>query len=171
MLTYTHQFYTELYLKSLLKANRRRDERLVRRYIKWNRKFIKLSKSEKYSYDRLKGFRERMNYLRQDIVECFAGSYPLYGLTEIELPASKERWELEERGRLAAIRHQRWQEMMQDNIRCKKDMLATGKALDEEFCPYCNRYLTPEEQDACRCACCGGVWYIEDGMWDEPIDY
>lgn len=169
-----YRYYTEDHLSSLTCGLLSRGERLVRRYNWWNAVFIKLSKSGKYSYDRLEKLRNKVSGIcgiKANVIYHFAWEYALPGKVSIQLPASKKRWELEEQGRLATIRHQRWQEMVQDNIRCKEGMIATGEAMDEEFCPYCSRYLTPEEQNACGCACCGGTWYIEEGVWDEPIDY
>lgn len=165
--TYSHTFYTEAYLRSLINQNRKRAESLVRRYTKWNEKFITVSRSRKYSYDRLESFRKKLRYLTQDVVEWFAGTYPLYGWEEIQLPASRERHLLDEEGKRAVIRNRHWRELLIDNRKCMNELIAQGED-PSGFCPNCHHFLTQEELDSEECACCQTHF---ESCWDEDDEY
>lgn len=163
--TYTHRFYTEEYLRSLITQNRRQEEILVRRYTKWNKKFITVSRSRKYSYDRLKGFRDKLRYLEQNVIDWFAGSYPLYGWEKIQLPASKERHRLEEEGKRAVIRNQHWRELLIENRKYMNELIAQGED-PSRFCPNCHHFLTNEEISLEECACCQ-THFENEPEWEE----
>lgn len=165
--TYVHTFYTEEYLRSLITQNRRQAETLVRRYVKWNKKFIAVSRSRKYNYDRLEGFRDKLRYLEQNVIEWFAGPYPLYGWKKIQLPASRKRYQSDEEGRRAVVRNQRWRELLIDNRKCMDKLVAQGED-PLGFCPVCRHFLTQEEIDHEECACC--QTHIES-CWDEEDEY
>lgn len=165
--TYAHTFYTEAYLRSLINQNRRNEESLVRRYTKWNEKFIAVSQSRKYSYERLEAFRSKLRYLQQDVIECFAGEYPLYGWEEIQLPASHERHLLDEEGKRAVIRNQHWRELLIDNRKCMNELIAQGED-PSGFCPNCHHFLTREEIDHEECACCQTHF---ESCWEEEDEY
>lgn len=167
--TYTHRFYTEEYLRSLITQNRRQAETLVQRYVKWNEKFIAISKSRKYSYDRLEGFRDKLRYLEQDVIEWFAGTYPLYGWKKIQLPGSEERHRLDEEGKRAVIRNQRWNELLIDNRKCMNELIAQGED-PSRFCPNCNHFFTDEEIFLGECACCQ-TRVENESYWDEDDEY
>lgn len=165
--TYTHTFYTEEYLCSLITNNKKKAEILVRRYTKWNKKFIAVSRSGKYSYDRLEGFRDKLRYLEGNVIEWFAGSYPLYGWKEIQLPGPQKRHRLDEEGKRAVIRNQRWHEVLTDNRRCMNELVAQGED-PFGFCPVCHHFLTQEELDHEECACCQTHF---ESCWDEEDEY
>lgn len=167
MYTYSHTFYTEAYLRSLINQNRRKAESLVRRYTKWNEKFIAVSQSEKYSYERLEAFRSKLRYLEGNVVEWFTGEYPLYGWEEIQLPASRERHLLDEEGKRVVIRNQRWHELLRDNRECMNKLIAEGED-PSGFCPNCHHFLTQEELDHEECACCQTHF---ESCWDEEDEY
>ena len=163
--TYEHLYYTADHLNSLLKMEQKRGETLVRRYLKWNNRFITVAQSGRYSYEELKGFREALGSLHNDVVDFFAGEYPLHGWKEIELPCSKSRWESEMQGKLSGIRNQRWRELLMDNRKCKALLLEQGED-PANFCGSCHHFFTQEEINMGECACCQTHFY-NDSYMDE----
>lgn len=151
--TYPHRYYTADKLKPLLQREEKQGERLVKRYLKWNEVFITLAQSERYDYDRLRGLRNALYRIHNKVIDYFGEGYPLYGWKEVELPASKERWELEEQGKLSTIRNQRWRELLKDNKKCEDVLIQQGEN-PANFCGICHHLFTLEEIAEGECACC-----------------
>lgn len=164
--TYEHLYYTADHLNSLLRMEQKRGETLVRRYLKWNNRFITVAQSGRYSYEELKGFRKALGRLHNDVVDFFAGEYPLHGWKEIELPCSKSRWKSEMQGKLSGIRNQRWRELLRDNRRCEALLLEQGED-PANFCGNCHHFFTQEEIDMGECACCQTHFYNDSYMNEE----
>lgn len=149
---FEHFYFTFTTLAPIVKEEPKYIKALVRRYCRWERVYQRLALTERYSYSRLEGLRRRVRILYVQVVDAIWGPYPPQGVLKVQLPCNKERYELEEAGRRASIRAERWRELVADNIRCKRKMEAEAEM---EFCPTCSHCLTEEEIVQGRCACCG----------------
>ena len=153
---FEHFYFTFTVLAPLIKEEPRYIKTLVCRYCRWERVYQRLALAERYSYARLEGLRGKVRNLYMQVVDALWGPYPPQGVLKVQLPCNKERWELEEAGRKASIRAERWRELVADNIRCKRKMKAEMEVeVEIEFCLACSHLLTEEEIVQGRCACCG----------------
>lgn len=153
MFTFEHHYFTFAVLAPLVKEEPKYIKTLVRRYCRWERVYQHLAITERYPYARLEGLRGRVRRLYMEVTDAIWGPYPPQKFLKVQLPCNKERWELEEAGKKAAIRAERWRELVAENIRCKRKMEMMEE--EAEFCPACAHLLTEEEIVQGRCACCG----------------
>lgn len=151
---FEHHYFTFTILAPLVKEEPKYIKTLVRRYCRWERVYQRLALTERYSYARLEGLRRRVRILYVQVVDAIWGPYPPQRFLKVQLPCNKERWELEREGEKAAIRAERWRELVADNVRCKRKMEAEAEE-EMEFCPTCSHCLTEEETVQGCCACCG----------------
>lgn len=160
--TYIYRFFSETHLSHLCEVDKVDSwtRRLVRRYCRWDTLYRRLAASERYSYARLEGLREGVQILYMQVLDVFYSEYQPTSFSLVRLPCSRERWELERAGERAAIRAERWRELVADNVRCKRKMEAEMEVeveveVEIEFCLACSHLLTEEEIVQGRCACCG----------------
>lgn len=154
--TYVYRFFSKKHLSRLCEMDGADSwtRRLVRRYVKYDTLYRRLAASERYSYDKLKRLREGVQSLHMQVLDVFYSEYQPTSFSLVLLPCSRERWELEEAGKRAALRAEHWREMVADNVRCKESLLQKDYE-HSQFCPVCSHLLTDEEQDRRECACCG----------------
>lgn len=150
---FEHHYFTFTVLAPIIKEEPRYIKTLVRRYCRWEKIYQRLALAERYSYSRLEGLRGKIRRLYMEVTDAIWGPYPPQGVLKVQLPCNKERWESEKAGERAAIRAERWRELIADNIRCKRKMEAEAEE-EAEFCPACSHFLTKEEVVQGRCACC-----------------
>lgn len=150
---FEHHYFTFTTLVPLVEKEPEYIKALVRRYCRWERVYQRLALTKRYSYSRLEGLRLRIRRLYIEVTDAIWGPYPPQKFLKVQLPCNKERWELEREGERAAIRAERWRELVADNIRCKRKMEMMKEEV--EFCPACSHLLTEEEVAQGRCACCG----------------
>ena len=153
MFTFEHHYFTFTILAPLTEKEPEYVRTLVKRYCKWERVYQRMALTERYSYARLEGLRQRVRKLYMEVTDAIWGPYPPQKFLKVQLPCNRERWELEEAGQRASVRAERWRELMADNIRCKRKMEMMEE--EAEFCPACVHLLTEEEVAQGRCACCG----------------
>lgn len=154
--TYIYRFFSKTHLSRLSETNKVDSwtKKLIRRYVKYDTLYRRLTASKRYSYNRLHRLEEGVQYLYMQILDVFYHEYPPSAFSIVRLPCPKERWEEEKAGERATIRAEKWLELVADNIRCKDRLLQEGYE-HSQFCPVCSHFLTREEQDRRECACCG----------------
>lgn len=147
-----HVFFSQAQLDRLVAHEPHWVKKLARRYVRWESLYRRLSLSGQCSYDRLAGLREKVELMYLELADALYGPYPPSSYSTCSLPCSFERWEQDQKGMRAKVRHERRLTLMADLKRCRERLVQSGAYGWEDFCPSCGHLLTPEEEF--ECACC-----------------